>query len=118
MQVRRLNFAINSLIIFQLSEFILKSQQQGNGPPVSPCPNVFLYKFDGQEWYGEIKASTASVTQKSKSMLKVTMALRIAHNVSNFQSTNTSTPTIFIVMVCFVFLFVRKRVKFARQQFL
>lgn len=47
--------------------------------PISPCPNVFLYKFDGVEWFGEIKAMTSS--QKSFSILKVTMALRIAHDV-------------------------------------
>lgn len=77
MRLRRLNF-LNLLIFFQINQFLWILILTF---PISPCPNVFLYKFDGVEWFGEIKALTSS--QKSLSILKLTMALRIAHhNVS------------------------------------
>lgn len=69
------------LIIISL-ELVSKCLQQRNNFPVSPCPNVFLYKYDGQEWYGEIKAPTSFLLQQQSAMLKVTFTLRLQHNVS------------------------------------
>lgn len=76
MQLKRLSF-LNLLTFFQINQFLWILIRTF---PISPCPNVFLYKFDGAEWFGEIKAIASS--QKSLSILKVTMALRIAHDVS------------------------------------
>lgn len=73
-----LSFQLFWLII--LFQFVSQSQQQ-NVFPSSPCPNVFLYKYNGQEWYGELKAPATLIFQQQPAMLKVTFE---ATNVSLF----------------------------------
>lgn len=71
------------LLILILIVLMSNSHQQRNNFPVSPCPNVFLYKYDGQEWYGEIKTPTTLILQQGSALLEVTFTLRITQNVGN-----------------------------------
>lgn len=67
-----------------LIQFVSFSRPQRNNFPTSPCPNVFLYKYNGQEWYGEIRAPIALMLQQQSALLKVTFTLKTA-NVSDFR---------------------------------
>lgn len=90
-QIAVLRLVVDQMMFYQVKfEFLIiiflalvsKCHQQRNNFPVSPCPNVFLYKYDGQEWYGEIKAPTSLLLQQQSAMLKVTFTLRLSQNVS------------------------------------
>lgn len=39
-----------SIVLFIIFENIHKTYTQG--VPISPCPKMFQYRFDGSEWYG------------------------------------------------------------------
>lgn len=75
----RSNFLFRIILLIGLA---VNSHQEFNNFPVSPCPNVFLYKYDGQEWHGEIKIPTSAILQQQSNMLKVTFTLRASQNVS------------------------------------
>lgn len=55
---------------------------QKNNLPSSPCPRVFQYKFDGEEWYGELDVPSPPIEHREV-ILQVSLSLRAATNVSN-----------------------------------
>lgn len=73
------NFLFRIILLIELAK---NSHQEFNHFPVSPCPNVFLYKYDGKEWHGEIKIPTSAISQQQSALLKVTFIQRVLQNVS------------------------------------
>lgn len=55
--------------------------QQNNEIPNSPCPNIFQYKYNGNEWYGEITLPSPPI-QHREVVLHLTLSLRAATAVS------------------------------------
>lgn len=54
----------HALILILLTLCILQTEQQRNNMPSSPCPSIFLYKFDGNKWYGELQIESPSANQR------------------------------------------------------
>lgn len=56
------------LMIYQICKVMSQSA------PVSPCPKVFQYRFDGSEWFGLLSVKNPEVGKPLH--LKVTLSLR------------------------------------------
>lgn len=80
MQLKMLFHLNNLFIVIILTEFVLNAHPNHIHSPFNPCPNVFAYKYDGRDWYGEIKATTN--VQQQSFMLNVTFLQQITRNVS------------------------------------
>lgn len=58
---------------------------QQDNHPLSPCPNIFQYKFDGSEWYGVVQVPDAPF-QKERIALNVKLLLRASTGRNNIGS--------------------------------
>lgn len=52
------------------------------GIPVSPCPNIFLYKFDQNLWHGEIHLAIAPSAGKAMLRVRYSVAYSITRVIS------------------------------------
>lgn len=59
-------------ILFIILEHINKIFTQGI--PISPCPKMFQYRFDGQEWFGILSVRNPDFGQPLH--LRVTLSMR------------------------------------------
>lgn len=56
------------------------TEQQSQGVPNSPCPQLFQYRYDGNNWYGEMVLPSPPI-QHNEVILLVTLSLRAATSV-------------------------------------
>lgn len=62
-------------------KFRVTQQQPSKGDiPDSPCPQLFKYKYNGNDWYGELELPSPPI-QHREVILKVVLSLRAATNV-------------------------------------
>lgn len=55
--------------------------QQHYDLPSSPCPTLFQYKYDGNNWIGELELPSPPI-QHHEVVLHITLSLRAATTVS------------------------------------
>lgn len=60
-------------VFFIIIEHLVKIITQ-NVPPISPCPKMFQYRFDGSEWFGLLSVRNPDYGQVLH--LQVTLSLR------------------------------------------
>lgn len=66
-----MNFRFTTLLVLVIDQCLKTATQSA---PVSPCPKMFQYRFDGQEWYGLLSVKDP---EKGKPLhLKVALSLR------------------------------------------
>lgn len=71
------------LFIFIIIFKLLTLNAQRNNLPSSPCPELFQYKFNGNDWYGELELPSPKIDQREV-ILQVSLSLRASTNVSAF----------------------------------
>lgn len=74
---RQIGFLLH-LFVLHLS---LAEQQPRSDVPASPCPQIFQYKFNGNDWFGEIILPSPPI-QHREVVLHLTLSLRAATAVS------------------------------------
>lgn len=57
------------------------TEQQFYDTPSSPCPQLFQYKYDGNNWIGELELPSPQI-QHREVVLHITLSLRAATTVS------------------------------------
>lgn len=62
------------------TQFWLTKLQQSFNVPSSPCPHIFQYKFDRNNWIGVIELSSPPI-QHHEVILHITLSLRAATTV-------------------------------------
>lgn len=67
-------------LIFVWSQFDCVNLQQYYDVPSSPCPQLFQYKFDGNNWIGELQLPSPPI-QHNEVVLHLTLSLRAATTV-------------------------------------
>lgn len=68
-----------TLLLIQCT-FVNYSHQQYNNQPVSPCPHIFEYRYDGNDWFGVITTNAPRLDQK-EAVLQLTLSLRASTTV-------------------------------------
>lgn len=72
---------VTFFLLIQFAYHVNYSQQQLNNLPQSPCPHVFEYEYDGNEWFGVITVSSPRLDQKEV-ILHLALSLRASTTVS------------------------------------
>lgn len=68
------------LVLILLKQFQCTNQHYDL--PSSPCPNLFQYKYDGNNWIGELELPSPPI-QHHEVVLHITLSLRAATTVSS-----------------------------------
>ena len=88
------NIAIRSVIIIVILVNVINGQfsnvidatsttnSNNNNKILSPCPQLFQYRFDGQQWFGILEIPSPQVGQTVK--LNIKMSLRAQLPTVNF----------------------------------
>lgn len=76
----------HSAQIITLAVFIVTSSGQQNNHPSNPCPEIFQYKFNGNEWYGVVEIPDLHLQYKHSIELIVTLYLRVSTTQNNIGS--------------------------------
>lgn len=63
-----------NVVLFIIIEHFVKIFNTQNVPPISPCPKMFQYRFDGNEWFALL--GVRNPEQGDILHLKVTLSLR------------------------------------------
>lgn len=68
------NRCVGCLLLIQLA-FVGYSQQQFGAQPSSPCPQIFEYRYDGNDWFGVITTNAPRLNQQEV-VLQLSLSLR------------------------------------------
>lgn len=65
------------IVIFSLLRVIHLTKSQYNDIPSSPCPQLFQYKYNGNDWIGEVELPSPPI-EHHEVILHITLSLRAA----------------------------------------
>lgn len=66
-----------TVILIILIDLIALGQQQHTNFPKSPCPSVFLYRYNGREWYGIINIINSMAIDRRSNVLRAIFSMRV-----------------------------------------
>lgn len=69
-----MNLHYFNVVFFIIIEHFVKIFNTQNVPPISPCPKMFQYRFDGNEWFALLGVHNPENGDTLN--LKVTLSLR------------------------------------------
>lgn len=96
MQLQNTIFVVSFLLLKCID---LTSQQYYDVPP-SPCPQYFNYRYNGNDWIGEVELPSPPI-EHHEVILHITLSLRAATTVSLDAMVVVAVVTVFgCVCVC------------------